>query len=120
MFQFPQLVAQLGGAFVVFDLPATADFVEVFEITGTGTVTFGNKRSLSIVAVVGVQVDVDCTAARIESVEACKEAIMIQNTIYSVMEDYTLSKICHNKSHVQGSNNVQLTINDLEASQKTN
>ena len=52
----------------------------------------GSKRSLSSVAVAGVQVDIELTAARIESAVAWREAITIQNTgygTYSVIERYT-------------------------------
>ena len=68
-------------------------FAVGFAIPGSAVI-FGNNRSLSIVAVVGVQVDVELTAARIESAVAFEGAIIIQNTIYCVIEDYTLSRIC--------------------------
>lgn len=75
-----------GGAFTLFPLAAAVgfdvDFAIDFEAVGSGIIDFGNKRSESMVAVVGVQVDVELTAARIESAVPCKEVITIQkNTL---------------------------------------
>jgi hypothetical protein len=65
----PRVLAAVGFA----GLDDSADFVGflVFPTGGFGTAAvFGNRRSLSIVAVAGVQVDVELTAARIESAVA--------------------------------------------------
>lgn len=71
------------------------DFVDFFELPCAVVVwilDFGNKRSLSIVAVAGVQVDVEDTAARIESAVAWSEAIMKTEHVYNATQDYTLYK----------------------------
>lgn len=69
-----------GTAFPLLPLGAAEDFVIGFE--ESGALILGNKSSFSVEAVVGVQVDVELTAARIESATAWKEAIIIQNTIF--------------------------------------
>jgi hypothetical protein len=66
------------GVFEAFSGTATVAVFEPFD--------FGSKRSFRIVAVAGEQVDVDATAARIESAVACKEAIIKQNTITVLLE----------------------------------
>jgi hypothetical protein len=98
-----------GAPFTLFPFAAVVDLIEDFKTGASGATGFGNKRSLSNVAVVGVQVDVELTAARIESAVACKEAIMIQNTSCCVIEDYTLSRTCSGKLYVQRNNSVRLS-----------
>ena len=61
------------------------DFAIDFEAVGSGITDFGNKRSESTVAVVGVQVDVELTAARIESAVACEEVITIQKKHFTLL-----------------------------------
>ena len=69
------------GFFVVFKLAVAAVFVGFFEVTGIfgfGTADFGRSKSLSVVTVSGVQVDVELTAARIDCTVACRDDMMIQ------------------------------------------
>jgi hypothetical protein len=71
------------GVLPVFDFAAAADVVDFLELVVVvvfGPSVFGSNRSLSIVAVAGVQVDVELTAARIEAAVACRESMMIQGT----------------------------------------
>jgi len=73
-------VRDLTGGFVAFDFTPEAVLFKTFERPGTLEsfgIAFGNKRSLRVVAVAGVQVDVEPTDARTASVAACNEAIMI-------------------------------------------
>jgi len=68
---------------VGFALVDSADFVGFLEFPNGAfntAVGFGNRSSLSIVTVAGVQVDVELTAARIESTVAWSDAMMIQST----------------------------------------
>ena len=54
---------------------------EVFERAGTLAsceIVFGSKRSLRVVAIAGVQVDVEPTDERTTSAAACKEAMIIE------------------------------------------
>jgi hypothetical protein len=84
-----------------FALDDSADFVGLLEFP-TGALNtvlgFGNRSSLSIVAVAGVQVEVELTAARIESAVAWSDAMMIQGTerrcaVLLKIRHYT--KLCH-------------------------
>jgi hypothetical protein len=69
------------GVLPGFDFAAAADivgFLELVVVVVFGPSLFGNNKSLSIVTVAGVQVDVELTAARIEAAVACRESMMIQ------------------------------------------
>jgi hypothetical protein len=88
-------------AAVDFAFDDSADFAGFLEFP-TGALDtvlgFGNSSSLSIVAVAGVQVDVELTAARIESAVAWSDAMMIQSTerrcaVLLRIRHYT--KLCH-------------------------
>jgi len=73
--------------FVDFALDLAAElFFGFADKVASGLLVFGNKRSLRIVAVAGVHVEVERTAARIESAVACKEAIYNTEQC-SVIED---------------------------------
>lgn len=75
-FAFGREVSVALDTFFVFELP---------EAIGFWTVVFGSRSSLRRVTVAGVHVEVEETAARIESAEACNEAIMIsRNSKYTI------------------------------------
>jgi hypothetical protein len=85
------------GVLVVLALDVSADlpdFLEMACVLVIGALGFGNKSSLSIVAIAGVQVDVEPIAARTESADSCKEAIMIQNEMQMLLEIKHYSRIC--------------------------
>jgi hypothetical protein len=96
------------GVLPLFDFAAAADIVGFLELTVVVVFApsiFGNKRSLSIAAVAGVQVDVELTAARIEAAVACRESMMIQDTenLLSVLlkfRHYTKLSLGRNGSNV--------------------
>jgi hypothetical protein len=70
------------GVLPVFDFAAAADivgFLELVVVVVFGPSLFGNNRSLSIVAVAGVQVDAELTAARIEAAVVRRESMEIQD-----------------------------------------
>jgi hypothetical protein len=77
---FPLVLA--AGAFPPFALATIVDFEAGFVVLGS--VIFGNKRSFNNVTFAGVQVDVEPTAARIESTRIWKTAIMI-HTKFAVL-----------------------------------
>jgi hypothetical protein len=94
-------VSSSDAIFLVLDFGATdfaglcfddvIDFVGFFEfVAGVACwiSALGSKRLLSSVAVAGVQVDVEPTAARIESAVVCREAITIQNAEYDNAKCY--------------------------------
>lgn len=70
-----------ASVFAGFDFAEAVAFAVFFEIVGIfefAACDLGNKRSLRSVAVSGVQVDVELTAAFIDSGVACKEVIIIK------------------------------------------
>ena len=75
------------SGFVAFGFAVETEYFRAFELIGTlqfwGT-PFGSKRSLRVVAVDGVQVDVEPTDARTTSAVACKEDILVgERLMYS-------------------------------------
>lgn len=70
-------VGMAFGAFRLVVVVVLRVSFDLEEVVFFAVLIFGNKRSLSVVIVAGVHVDVEHIAARIESVVVWREAISI-------------------------------------------